>query len=438
MNREMIKSICLALLVLASLMMTWNILFYRGDYEKSPSGTVRPVAIAESRVIDEVVRPTLAVHNHGDDHFGVRDYGLVSKAYQLLQEATFSDVVPLYGDHDVPARSGDDTYELLFPSPLTQDTLRRIFTFGENEPPVSGKVMVDRVEIYISAEHRIVAVFREPDGSARFYAAVNQLNLDTLADTMPDSAASRFGVFDLKSGQVYLPLEKTKLSGRINYYEELQIEDFIPMLFSNPDNVVKTGEGYSDATSQLKDNGGILQFVNSAVDTDEGQTEEDPIQRGFQEVNQSKAWTDDFIYDHLNTASGYQEETVEFRMRLGNYMVYNTEYYPNPYLTTIELKWKSGELSTMNRTLINLNPIDEQGEFVLDSGDEVLKKLEDTHIAAKDIQGLAIGYHLDHPQEERGYSLIATPDWFYRQNDRWHSVTEAVMPREKNEMGKQT
>ncbi|WKB35843.1 two-component system activity regulator YycH [Terrilactibacillus sp. S3-3] len=80
----------------------------------------------------------------------------------------------------------------------------------------------------------------------------------------------------------------------------------------------------------------------------------------------------------------------------------------------------------MNRTLLNLNPIYEKESYTLDSGTDILRKLRSVSISASKIQDLQIGYQLKNPALESGSSVELVPNWFYKQDGRWHAASDAV------------
>ncbi|RYL90863.1 hypothetical protein EWI07_11390 [Sporolactobacillus sp. THM7-4] len=433
LQRETFKSILLSVLVLASVAMTWNIWFYKTDYQnyKGPSESVKQVAIAESREASDVIRPYLILRHTGGLTSGQTENSEIMKAYRLIQNASFIHAYPIFSRKNIPARDGLTSYEIIFPAPLTQETLKKVFQFDQNDLSLPNNVRMDRLEVYPSLlkGRPLVAVFRTQDGTARFYAVINRINVDDLQQVLTNRNWIPYSRQDLMKKRVYLPAVQTKLSGIMTYYEDIPISSFIPALFNDPNNVFyNRGEtAYSDGTRQLEKTGNILQYVNPGISSG-SQGETDPILHSFDFINNFKGWTDDYMYDGITSSVRNQQDEVVFRMRLGDHLVYNTEYYPNPYLTTMELIWKNGELSNLYRTLLNLNPIDEQGTVSLDSGEEMLQKLRAASVPVNEIQDMDIGYRLTRPQQGNGHYLVLTPDWFYKMDNRWYSATDATIP----------
>ncbi|GGL57614.1 YycH family regulatory protein [Sporolactobacillus putidus] len=433
MNHEAFKTILLSALVLASVAMTWNIWFYKTDYEnyKGPSESVKPVAIAQSQSIPDVVRPSLVLQHVNNETFGQTDNTLVMNVYSLFQKAAFTNVSPA-GIKSAPRRTGSVSYELIFPAPLTLDALQRVFHFDRLDPSLTTYTLVDRVEVYASSDDgRVVtAVFRSEQGKDAFYATAGHLTMNDLKNAVEKTELQPYGKQQLKNKTVYLPLGTTSISSIMTYYEELPIDEFIPVLFNDPDNVFYTrGKTiYSDGTRQLEKTGSILQYVNPGI-SGSAQGVFDPIIHSIDFINNFSGWTNNYTYDGLISPGKGQPAGAEFRIQVGNYMAYNTEYYPNTYLPTMELTWRNGELNTMNRTLLNLNLIDAQVSVTLDSGTDTLQKLRQASIPVKNIEDLSIGYRLNTPQGGRDHSLNLTPDWFYKMDNRWYSVTDATLPQ---------
>lgn len=432
MNHEAFKTILLSALVLASIAMTWNIWFYKTDYEnyKGPSESVKPVAIAQSKNIADVVRPSLVLQHVSNETFGQTDSSLITKIYNLFQKAAFTDAFPS-GTKSVPKRIGSVSYELVFPGPLTFDALQKVFHFEQMDPALAAGMLADRVEIYSSsADGRVLtAVFRSEQGKDLFYATVGHLTMDAFKNAFEKVVLQPYGRQQFKNKSVYLPLGTTTISDVMTYYEELPVEEFISVLFNDPNNVFYTKEKtvYSDGTRQLEKTGSILQYVNPGIGGSASGSF-DPITHSIDFVNNFSGWTNDYLYDGL-ISTGKDQTSAEFRIQVGNYMAYNTEYYPNTYLPAMELTWKNGQLNTMNRTLLTLSLIDAQGSVTLDSGTDTLQKLRRTSIPIKNIEDMAIGYRLDTPQIGKDHSLILTPDWFYKIDNRWYSVADATLPQ---------
>lgn len=437
MNREVFKSVLLGVLVLSSIAMTWNIWFYKSDFKNygGASNSATPVAIAQSQKLTSVIRPSLILQKEPEGTVGQTDNGRVVSGYKIFQNAVFSNVLPSNRQKSLLKKTDTVSYEIIFPAPLMQGTLKKIFRFGDNNVQIPQDTSVDRVEIYLPASGGgMAAVFRSQDNRDQFSATVSKVSLNSLNQIFSGGQTGLYGPHRLRNKMVYLPLGPTKVNTEITYIQKIPVDAFIPILFTDPKNVFhyRGKTAYTDGTRQLENNSNILQYVNPGIS---GSTEmTDPIFHSFEFINNFKAWTNNFVYDGL-TLSSNQQDTVTFRLQIGNYMVYNTEYYPSPYLTAMELTWKNQDLSSFNRTLITFSSIDEPGSVTLDSGNEVLTTLKKNGVPIEGIEDMAIGYRIANPQSNDNTSLTALPDWFYKINNRWYSEDATLGSRRPGQQG---
>ncbi|MET1248416.1 two-component system activity regulator YycH [Sporolactobacillus sp. STCC-11] len=432
MHREVFKSLLLGALVFASVAMTFNILFYKSDFKNYNPNSTKKVAIAQARKTPEVIRPNLMLEHNKNGDFGQISRTQIQKAYTLLRGSVFS----VQTNYSSGMDSGDNAlYKLVFPGPLTFGALSKVFQFDTGGKSLSeNHILIDRVEVFRSTNGSITAVFYSPNEKSKLFTTVDHLNINNLKNVYANVNLKPYARQTLKGKVVYLPQEKTKMHSEVSYYEQLSLEEFIPILFTtDPDNVFPTKgkTQYTDSERQMERTNNIVQFVNPGI-TSTVEERQDPIIGSFDWMNTYKLWTDDYIYQGTSLKNYRGDGAVTFRMTLGNYMVFNTEVYPNWYLSMIELTWKSGELSNYKGTLLDLNPVDSQGSMVLDSGKEILDRLSDAHVDVNAIEDLSIGYELKNPSSNSDQSIVATPDWFYKMNGRWKSVSDKLFPSQIN------
>ncbi|MDF2909900.1 MAG: hypothetical protein K0Q56_781 [Sporolactobacillus laevolacticus] len=431
MHREMFKSILLGALVLASVAMTSNILFYKSDFENYPTNSAKQVAIAQTRKLTDVIRPNLMLELNSNGEFGQNSNGRIQKVYSLLQQSVFNKLTTY---NNKVSRGDNPSYKLIFPAPLTRDALTKVFQFDENSS-IPNEVLIDRIELFSSSNgQRITAIFSSPDEKDKLYATVDHMNMNNLKALFTGTKLYPYDRQPLKGKVVYLPDDKTKMHSEVSYYEKLKLEEFLPILFPDPENVFPTRgkTAYTDSARQLEQTNNVIQFVNPSIIRSTEQ-KQDPLIGSLVWMNSYKLWTDDYIYQGTALKNYRGDGTVTFRMTLGDYMVFNTENYPNWYLSMIELTWRSGELSNYKGTLVNLNLVDNQGDIILDSGKDILNKLSQTSVPVKKIEDMAIGYELNNPQPNDDQSIVATPDWFYKIGGRWYSASRALLPNEKED-----
>lgn len=444
MNRELVKTIILTFLVFLSIGLTWNIWFFQSDYKnnKGPTASLeKNVSIAESRNLSDVVIPNLVITHQGQQVYGQSQAEAVAKVYSLFQQGKFTDVFPLSGSYNGPKRGGNDSYEIIFPAPVTISALQKLFDFNSEPFTVKENLLIDRIEVFKPVDEKgMTAVFRTSNDSAAFYTTVINVDMKSLEKAVNNDDLISYSPKRLKHKKVYLPAEKTVVHSVLRYYKSISFSDFAKVLFSNPDNAIysKGATTYSDSGHQLEKNGDILQYVNLEV-SERAEDIADPILNSYNFIDGHKGWTDDFMYDDLAVSTSSQKQEVNFRMRIGNIPVFNTEVYPKQYLARIDVIWKNGELNKLNRTLINLSPIDVKDPHTLESGKEVLQLLrENGSVLPKDIDDLQIGYRLKLVPDSNTTSNTTVelmPDWFYSQGGRWSAVSDLIKPKNQLQEG---
>ncbi|MCL1632182.1 two-component system activity regulator YycH [Sporolactobacillus sp. CPB3-1] len=425
MHREWVKSVLLGVLVLASVAMTANILFYKSDFENYDPNSTKQVAIAETRKIPEIIRPNLMLEHNVNGEFGQTGNARLQKVYTLLRQSVFREQT----GSNVEKGKGSTHYKLIFPAPLTFETLSKVFQFDNAKSMRASHTLVDRIDVFTSSNGRnVTAVFLSADEKNKIYTTVDHLNINNLKALYADTKLQPYDRQPLKGKVVYLPHDKTTVNTEVSYFKEISLEEFIPILFTDPDNVfaARGKTEYTDSERQMERTNNVIQFVNPGI-ANTTEQRADPILTSLEWMNSVKLWTDDYIYQGISLKNSRGDGSVTFRMTLGNYMVFNTEAYPNWYLSMVELTWRSGELSNYKGTLLDLNLVDSQGSVTLEPGKTILDRLSRTRVKVKSVEDMAIGYELKNPTSVSDQSVVATPDWFYKIDGRWYSATNTLM-----------
>ncbi len=88
-TREAWKTVTLSFLVLLSIVLTWNIWFFQIDFKvnNSPANSLdEVVSIAESKDLDQVVKPYLSVMHKNGSLLGQTNNESVSKIYSIFEQ----------------------------------------------------------------------------------------------------------------------------------------------------------------------------------------------------------------------------------------------------------------------------------------------------------------------------------------------------------------
>ncbi|WKB37432.1 two-component system activity regulator YycH [Terrilactibacillus sp. S3-3] len=145
-----------------------------------------------------------------------------------------------------------------------------MLNINSDQVALQKNILMDRIEIYRanSKGKRLTAVFRTAKGTAVLYAAVSHLNLNDLHKAITNKELRPYSKQSLKNKLVYVPESSTSVKAVVAYYESIRFNEFIPILFNDPDNVFlsKGKTAYSDGSSQLEKTGNIMQYVNPGSD----------------------------------------------------------------------------------------------------------------------------------------------------------------------------
>jgi regulatory protein YycH of two-component signal transduction system YycFG len=422
-----------------SFVLTWNIWFFQTDFEGNSPNTnaiQNPVAIAESRDLDQVVKPYLTIMHKDGQLLGQNNSESVSKVYSLFEQGQFSNIIPVTSDKKLPDHDGAPSYEIVFPAPLTTDALMKLFTINTDNYKLKKNLLISRIEIYNSdQDQRDIAVFRQDNGNAAFYTSVTNIKLDSLNKAMNSGNLTTYEIRQLKDKAVFLPREKTSVKQMVYLYSELPFQSFAKVLFNNINKAVHHSDSYSALTQQLEKNGYTIQYVDVKPNILGAAPElEDTLLHSFDFVNSHKGWTNDYIYDYLKLSSNNKHNEVNFRMMIDDYPLYSTESYPNLYLPSINIVWKSGKLYQLNRNILKINRVTSSNANALESGSAALEEIfANRNLKASDIDDLKIGYEMNFTENSNTIQLI--PNWFYNQDGKWHSLSEFNKPKKSIEGG---
>lgn len=445
MKREWVKTLILIGLVITSVLFTWNLWTYQTRYQtyvKAPSP--QNVSIASSFKLNKVVKPSLFIYNnHSRYYYGTIHRSDIDSMYNKIRGAMFDHITlpKVDAKNLLPEQGNNPDYEFIFPSPITKPILTKIFNFDSQRiSQIDPTVKVDRVAFYksIGPSSNIIAVFKLGN-KTQFYTMIddatifNNLQNDTTNLLKNNNLMLYFKTNSLKNKDIYLPAVVQKIRDAYYVYVKEDPYKFVEAYFSDPENVYHSSNMYFDADHQLKVKGQVILYINPSNDIQA--TEKDPILKSFNYINGHSGWTDNFIYESVLHDNTQGTSEVIFRMEKGDYPVYSTGSYPYDYAAEIALKWQSGYLHQIGRTLLNLNAIEVPDTYMsIDSGQQILEKLvKDDQVKLKNIQNLSIGYSLN-PFEQSG-TLHLTPTWFYEENNQWNSV-DSLNPQQNSQINK--
>ena len=423
------KSILLFLLVALSLTLTWSIWAYQGEYEPTNSSEPTKISnIASSYDIKEVIRPyqIIKFDKKGSNQIkGNLGHG-VDSLYKLITDANWT--VQGAPPDRLPKVVGED-YELDFPTTLTTTIIKGLFKFTTtNSSLIAQDWLIDRVEVYESdpESDTVVLVFKDQNGQPHFFAEGKVPGIKTYIQNAQSENWLAFKRFTLKDHHmVYAPDQSIKSYAVENHWYTLVGFDlFKPILFSDPRQVVYSGNVYSDAVSQLANrNKLVMQYVNT-VSTQSGSFG-DPILQSYTFINGHKGWTNHFNIDTFTAYPAKGQSQVSFRLTNNGLPVFSTASYPYDLESEIWLQWNGGELAKLNRTLIAVGMTynaPSKAKLIPSASEEMDLLTNTGAIKQGNITDFRLGYQMSVNSDNQSVSF--TPTWFFKENDTWESTIE--------------
>lgn len=430
MTRELGKSIVLVILVGLSLTLTWSLWSYQGDY--APMNSSEPAKItdiASSYNPDEVIKPFQVVR------FNIENSQIMGKLgnggdalYKLLVSA------PLTVHTQLPDKFPKPEgffYELDFPTSVTTEIIKTLFNFNQqNLSSISQDWLIDHVEVFQTDQKsgNAYVIFKDQEGNPKFFA---KGDIDGLISYNNDAKKSGdwldYTKLNLTNRTIYIPDQPVNsFSTESRLYSLVGFELFKPILFSDPRQVVYSGNIYSDGVSQLVNRQKlVMQYYNTVPSNSGGSsTSFDPISQSYQFINSHKGWTNTFNIDDFTSYPAKSQSKVTFRISENGLPVFSSDDYPYDIESEISLQWTSGELSQLYRTLLEIGVSYKKPQKVtLTSPLESINMLERTGtFKLNTISNFRLGYEMTVDQNDQSVTL--TPTWYFEQAGTWYSVTD--------------
>lgn len=436
------KSILLFLLVALSLTLTWSIWAYQGEYEPTNSSEPTKITnIASSYNLNEVISPYQILKFDKNDSGQVKGnlghnvdslYSLVTNAHWTVQ-GTPPDRLPKVVGAD---------YELIFPTTLTSTIIKDLFQFDQtNSSSISQDWLIDRVQVYESdpSNDIVTLVFEDQNGQPHFFAKGKVPGIKTYNHNAESMNWLTYKKFKLKDHLVYAPNQAINSYPIENHlYTLVGFDLFKPILFNDPQQVIYSGNSYSDGVSQLVNrNKLVMQYYNTV--SNQSGSFGDPIFQSYQFVNGHKGWTNHFNIDEYTAYPAKGQSQVSFRLLNNGLPVFSTESYPYDLESQIWLQWNGGELAKLYRTLIEVGVTyskPSKAKVIPSASDEMDLLTKTGALKQENITDFRLGYQMS--VDTSNQSVSYTPTWFFKENDTWVSSIDFLASQTNDFKGRGT
>ncbi|HEU5138754.1 MAG TPA: two-component system activity regulator YycH [Bacillales bacterium] len=471
MKWESFKTLLLTVLVILSLVLTWNLWTYQSDYNTiEKPDYITSVLVSKGKgksTIGEIIHPFQAIYHADDQIYGLSTGQDLHDMFQTLIDAEFRNIFVF--SNELPdklkrnRRQEPDSngVEIIFPKAIPVSLFGEMLqgdgsdkeNMQDDFQDIDSDTVFDRIVFYNVDKDQntsMKAYFKERESTVAS-ADVNNVSLADLKSYYEDKHI--FLAKNLDDKTIYLPAEPKpkKLLFNKSWISE---EKFINALFSYPNVRQEQENVYKSVSEFLRVNNHIIKYFNADPGSGKVKTnlsaKKNPslLQESFQVINSHSGWTHDYmLFDYKNVEqkdNPLLNGTAIFRLMVGNssseyrYPVFSDVsgygYYPYNDAGTILLSWKNGEVHELVRTQLYIKEnLPQPGQSNFKTGEEIWETLNTSEeVQMNFVKDIRVGYEMTYPPDP---NLVFTPKWFVLYNGEWVSADKLTTPKEKVQEG---
>ncbi|AIE61671.1 YycH family regulatory protein [Bacillus methanolicus] len=432
MTYENIKSAILMVLVILSVVLTWNIWTYQPNFDTmEKSNYIGEVEIGAKKEVNKVVKPDRILFHYQGNHYGTVSNAYIDKIIRELSTWSFYGIKNITNQiHQLPEFvHADGNVEIVFPDVVPIELYKTVLSIEDRNLP---KFKFNRIVIDADnkeGEDGIVYFVRygTKEEQQVYVSHVSSAHLKEFNQKFYKQSNQYPRYFEYKATNyrsIFLPVEKPKMKKYKYYSYNLSSEKFAEALFHDPrfvqKNVGPGKEEYIGESSMMTvDNDmKMLSFVNPQEESEYLKGPVDLLQRSIDYINAHGGWTDSYRYAGMDEIN----QKVIFRL-------YDLEGYPvfnENGLSELELIWGQNDIYRYFRPNFGLDvPLNNEiSEVVLDSGQEALEFLQKSKgFKPEKLQDMVIGYRISIDQQSSRH-LVFTPYWYYKYDNAWGRIVK--------------
>ncbi|MCH1626759.1 YycH family regulatory protein [Fredinandcohnia quinoae] len=425
MKYESIKTVILTILIIISIVLTWQLWTYQPHHKTLEKLTdiVEENPASNTKDIPSLVKPMKILFHKDGQHFATFEESEINKLMKYIRTWEVNDVKNISSSiRDFTSFIKKDGHaEIIFADKIPLQIFKSLLNINDKEHSL---VNFDRIIINVNDEERGEGkiYFISYENQIVYEAKVNSERINSfkrnyylLASKYPEQVEYKL----TETSSFFLPKEETKMTHLVYYTDIIEVDHFVENLFTEPNNVKKdvlqSSEVHTDGTRMLKvfNDQKYIQFVNPMlINNSQGETT-DLIQTSIDFVNEHGGWTGNYQLFSWNK----NNQKVVFRLHVENYPVFNRNG-----LTEIDQIWGKNEIMNYEHPLISLRFTPEKRETELPGGDAVMKEIESIpDFQANLVENITIGYELIANQKSSKVVSLQ-PIWCYKYDGNWIKV----------------
>ncbi|MEH7117452.1 two-component system activity regulator YycH [Neobacillus vireti] len=428
MRYENIKSGILTILVLVSLLLTWNLWTYQPNYDTmEKSKTVAEVNVREKQEVTKIVRPDQILFHVKDQHYGTNNPVDLEKLIKEMRGWSISDLKNVSDKVDNVENfiHASGNAEIIFPGDVPIELYRSVLNIEGKKIPAFNfnRIIIDTEGLEKGSG---MVYFASTETQQVYSSHISSTNLNGFNNSYYKNAAHypKFFAYKTQKRTFFLPEEKINMKTYKYLPMTLNADEFKDALFDDPSFVQRSsvpyGEEFTNDSSKMtvNYNNNILQYVNPTTDESFVESSYDLVKRSIDFVNEHGGWTDPFRY----VSKSEYKRSATFRLySMDGYPIYNDRG-----LSEITEVWGRDQINQYIRPNITLDLplISETKSFTPPSGHEVLALLQSIkNYKPELLDELVLGYRMEWDTEESKLILLE-PAWFYRYDKTWGQITQ--------------
>lgn len=439
---ENIKTTALWLLILLSVFLTYQIWTFQPEYAMLKSAEyIDNLQIGEEKSLQQVIKPKQIIfHQEGSSFSPINQLEFNDTWYEeLFQGITFEifsplTILELRNDHE-----SNTELEFIFPESIPVEVIKDIYQINSSE------------QLLMKGVDRVVFSLIENGEEEQVRVRISSLKEQLMIESVTNLSVSRFeeavttSISELSyqvfpyllidygnhfRKRVYLPEDNLEVDSAIYLSKPIAPEHFKQSLFSDPSFVKyylqsNGEESFTDGNRMVNvlNSGNVLRYINPGFGDIADQSSKSTLISALDFLNGHGGITNSFYFDSVKSVTTSEE--VTFRLAVGGYPVYESNFYDGNNLFEITINRVDGNrIEQYIRPLfyIETEPINSIKTTKLLSGHElieVLKNKDDFNPFI--LTDINIGFKMYKRQ-----SLISfEPSWFIKYNGKWESVSVA-------------
>ncbi|WP_377887230.1 YycH family regulatory protein [Alkalihalobacillus sp. R86527] len=433
---ESIKTILLNVLVLISLVLTWQIWTFEPEYEKETTPSENRTVGVKEVELNQVIKPNQVVFHQNDQHFTSFERNTIDSYYTDFISGTRVKSVMMV-DNVESLVNRDESVEFVFPISLSNDVLKSLVSVAKGDIPLE---VFDRIIIpsaQTGKNNEVIFLNSSNQNGMRATVDVSRDMKDwfdgdfsTLEESSGGKVArARSYQYNDKTPAFYLPTNDIQLkSYGVSTDELTNIDSFITALFPDENAVeentyINSSSLYTDGSRDLNYDkpSDYMVFQNPQSTSSNFVANEAPIMNAYGFINKHFGFqvsdpNDDYFLSEWVTSSKHKTDRITFRLNTQGYPVFSPSQED---LDEIVVTLKNNEISTYKRMLKVIQYANDIETSTIPSYDEVVSLLDEGNFKKNAITNFTIGYTIIPNTSDNSYDYSLVPQWYIKLNQTW-------------------